>query len=34
MKKIIILLTLVFPLIGCVSAVLVAGAAGATLGGP
>lgn len=33
MKKIIILLTLVFPLVGCVSAVLVAGAAGATLGG-
>ncbi|AKQ33221.1 BON domain-containing protein [Candidatus Coxiella mudrowiae] len=33
MKKIIMLLTLVFPLVGCVSAVLVAGAAGATLGG-
>lgn len=33
MKKIIILLMLVFPLVGCVSAVLVAGAAGATLGG-
>lgn len=33
MKKIIILLTLVFPLVGCVPAVLVAGAAGATLGG-
>lgn len=33
MKKLIILLMLAFPLAGCISAALVAGAAGATLGG-